>query len=114
MPATIKHFGNAGHFVMADRCLWHLHTHVGNRYCISSVGELYPDLCRGERGEMAFMSPAFRANYESYVFRLRKDGQLGITLQTELYHSREEAEMNHAALVKKYSKLRRDAVIRKA
>lgn len=53
--------GRAGHFVAANKCRFHLHTHV-SKYCISTVGEYFP---YGWDGEMETMN-AYNY-YETYL-----------------------------------------------
>jgi hypothetical protein len=36
-----KYFGNAGHFICADKCQFHITTQIGT-YLVSTVGELWP------------------------------------------------------------------------
>lgn len=63
-------FGQAGHFCNSDKCLFHLHTHVG-RFCVSTVGE-YFQLGRGN-GIAGFEPQDLSANpgkYETMVFLL--------------------------------------------
>ena len=43
MEGKIRHLGSAGHFCSANRCMWHRHTHIDERWCVSSVGEYFPE-----------------------------------------------------------------------
>lgn len=98
-------FGQAGHFIAADSCLWHLHTHV-NGYCISSVGEYHP---RSERGSAAgqMMPIGSERFYETLVFKITA---AGIPSSDEIdgigSTGRDEAQREHMAMVAKYQAVR--------
>lgn len=70
-------FGQPGHFIAADRCRWHLHTHVkgSKMYCVSSVGEYVPagrDAKEPLYGRGPRELPTF---YETMVFEIGDDGE---------------------------------------
>ncbi len=99
-------FGQAGHFICAAQCMYHLHTHVG-RYCVSTVGEHYPDgiVHHEPQGEMQFMG-ASECHYETMVFKLDRDRQ-GISNHSELdarqTKTRDEAAAIHKEFCLKYA-----------
>lgn len=59
-------FGMAGHLCVADRCLHHLCTKVGD-YMISTVGNYWPDGIRGKKHPIGS-----GRDFETFVFRLGK------------------------------------------
>ena len=64
--------GEPGHYILANRCCFHLHTIIGN-YRISTVGALYERDANGEPvGEMQEVGPG--RFYETYVYELESDG----------------------------------------
>jgi hypothetical protein len=93
--------GEPGHFCAADACVFHLHTHVNGKWCVSTVGEWYP---RGtprqaNRGPETIGSDRL---YETMVFRVvGKDIDLS-ELEMASYNDREAAQKGHVALVEKY------------
>jgi hypothetical protein len=97
----IEWFGEPGHFCAADACVFHLHTHVNGKWCVSTVGEWYP---RGtprqaNRGPETIGSDRL---YETMVFRvIGKDIDLS-ELEMAPYNDREAAQKGHMALVEKY------------
>lgn len=103
----IEWFGQAGHFVSAKDCQFHLHTHVGG-YCISTVGEYIP---RGERHPEPIGGSAKVDRgrlYETMVFKLTEDGSdiLGESpLEMIPYWERNAANAGHMAAVKKWGRL---------
>ena len=62
-----RSFPYPGHFICADRCRFFRHTHVGRRWCVSTVGDLHltPSGPREPVG--------WQRDYETYVFDLRAD-----------------------------------------
>lgn len=95
-------FGQAGHFCAADRCCYHLHTHVGN-YCVSTVGEYF--LSPNDRRPVPVGSTAHL--YECLVFRLDESGEhIAEYVELEVVRSmtREEAQAAHAKMCRKWSK----------
>jgi hypothetical protein len=98
----LEWFGQAGHFVCADRCRFHLHTHV-NGYCVSTVGEFYPN---GGREVKDMDTVGLGRLYETMVFPLDEMG--GVTdwsgLWTEGYNDRDAANAGHAAMLDEWSR----------
>ena len=96
---AIEWFGEPGHFCAADFCMSHLHTHVNGKWCVSTVGEYYPEGRRNKRGPKAIGHDRL---YESMVFRIY-DGEIDLAeLQMAPYTDREAAQKGHMALVEKY------------
>lgn len=60
--------GLPGHFVCADRCLFHLCTHVGN-YKISTVGAWYDK-------DKKLREVGLGRHYETYVFKIDDLGEV--------------------------------------
>lgn len=106
--AAVKHwvwFGQAGHHVASDSCLFHLHTHVG-RWCISTVGEYYP---RSKSVKGAAVGEPVQIGsgrlYETMVFPLGADGEV-TDWSGEAgcgYNDRAEANEGHVAMCRKYA-----------
>jgi hypothetical protein len=99
-----KYFGHAGHLIVASSCIHHIHTHV-NGYCVSTVGDYYPDYKRkgdsmGERETIGY-----GRFLETYVFKL-KEGTDDVENYSEIDHegwqTGEEADAGHEAMVAKY------------
>lgn len=100
-----KWFGRAGHFVGADRCQWHLHTHVtgtdGREYCISSVGEYFPrDVTLGAMEEVG---P--HRLYETFVFTVGDDGEPSEwdEIDSTGYVDLADAEAGHMEMARKWA-----------
>jgi hypothetical protein len=93
--AKIQWFGQPGHFIGADKCRFHLHTHV-NGHCISTVGEYYPD--PGGRAETVG-SDRF---YETMVFD-EEDAGAGQHVDFAAYNDHRSADAGHAAMVEKWA-----------
>lgn len=93
-------FGQAGHFICAHDCLFHLHTHV-NGYCVSTIGDYYPSYKRkgddlGEAHEVGY-----QRMFETMIFRLTSDGGVeGGELECVPYNERDEAAAGHVAKCK--------------
>lgn len=93
-------FGQAGHFCCADRCHFHLHTHV-NGFCISTVGEFL----RKPTDRKFTTLGAAEHLYETMVFKVRDDGSIGLSeRQVETYNDRDEARDGHIRLCRKYAR----------
>lgn len=90
--------GTAGHWCCADKCLFRLHTHVG-QYCISTIGEYYPN---GVDGEMKYIS--YSGYYETMVFDEEKDNYWS-EIKLRRCAEREQAVKQHMELCKEYAQL---------
>ncbi len=101
-PASWTWFGQAGHFIAAHRCRFHLHTHVGG-YCVSTVGEYFPMLIPGVDREQPTEVGVDRL-YETMVFKIRKDGDHNWRpLEQRGYQRREDANMGHMTMCVLYA-----------
>lgn len=72
-------FGQPGHFIAAFKCMYHLHTHVGprKRWCVSTVGEYYPDGRDKPMHALSGRGPSEPPSYyETMVFALDGDGEI--------------------------------------
>ena len=95
---AIEWRGEPGHFCGAHDCVFHLHTHVNGKWCVSTVGEYYPLGRRRDRMEKIGGDRL----YETMVFRVvGKDIDLS-ELEMASYNDREAAQKGHVALVEKY------------
>lgn len=92
-------FGQAGHFICANRCRFHLHTHVEGGFCVSTVGEFY------ERPEdLDPTTVGVGRLYETMVFRIENDGDTsGEALDTEGYNDQDAANIGHMKMIRKWS-----------
>jgi hypothetical protein len=93
---AIEWRGEAGHFCGAADCVFHLHTHVNGKWCVSTVGEGHP----GRRQPMEKISSS--RFYESMVFHVVGNGIDLTELEMAPYNDREAAQKGHMALVEKY------------
>lgn len=97
-----KWFGVAGHFICADKCRFHLHTHVG-KYCISTVGEYYP------YGSKIVDKVNLSGYYETMVFNIDEDGAWTLDdghineVEKIDHQTQQEAEAGHMTTCIKYS-----------
>jgi hypothetical protein len=96
----IEHFGWPGHFCAADSCRFHLHTHVGGAFCVSTVGDYYP-----RNSDVRDTLGAGAADFfETMAFPLDAVGDIanfdGLTQRR--YATRDEANAGHFALVAEY------------
>lgn len=95
-------FGRAGHFIGAHNCQFHLHTHVRG-YCISTIGEYYPESAGGEMAEVGF-----HRYYETFVFALGTDDapKSWTEIDTRGYgrDDLEAAQKGHLEMCRKYAK----------
>lgn len=92
-PETWQWYGNAGHFICADDCRFHLTTRVGP-WMVSTVGEMFPQesvreiyaktrgvtlVGRGDEREADYMKKfgyediGYNRKYETMVFRADED-----------------------------------------
>lgn len=103
---TWKWHGLAGHFCMAHKCHFRLHTQVGP-YKISTVGALYPDKSCKRMEEIGLAR-----DYETYVFteehgysEIDSDGiSLARDAGDDPYKADELAEEMHMKMCLKYAK----------
>lgn len=95
---TRIYFGQAGHHILARRCAYHLHTHVG-RYCISTVGEFFHDWTSRKPDAVGH-----ERLYETKVFVLGSDGEPDYAndLDFAAYNERQDAHDGHEAIVARY------------
>lgn len=93
-------FGRAGHFIAADRCFFHLHTHVaGGKYCVSTVGEYFPKGFAQTEPEQIGLDRLF----ETMVFKVDKKGQTnGNNLDFQGYNTLESAQEGHVRFCEKW------------
>lgn len=99
-------FGQPGHFICADRCVFHLHTHVG-KYCISTVGEYFPLGLPAREGTKPEPTGASKHLYETMVFELdeKKESIVNYSeLDARRWMTRDEANNGHLDMCKKWSK----------
>lgn len=97
------YYGQAGHFIGAKRCRFHIHTHVRG-YCVSTVGEWFPksggaDVDGDARGcEVSGIPDSF---YETMVFELDVDGDHDARPLTSMtYPTRDLANVGHEFAVR--------------
>jgi hypothetical protein len=90
------YFGTAGHLLVADRCRFHLHTHVGP-WCVSTVGEWYVKPTDSQPEEIGY-----KRLYETMVFRLY-DGSPhdGEAESMQGYNTRDDADAGHEATLRR-------------
>lgn len=96
-----KWLGRAGHFCAANRCLHHLHTHVG-KFCISTVGDFRPDMKGSDIGKMEAIG--YNRYYETFVFRLLPDGAIELSeIDVLAANDSDTADANHMTMCMKYA-----------
>jgi len=94
-PEKWEWFGHAGHFIHADRCVFHLHTHIG-RWCISTVGEYFPN----PDDEMQMVdSDHF---YETMVFDTQAPDRW-MEIDADAYNGPEDARLGHMRMCRKWA-----------
>jgi hypothetical protein len=102
-----QYFGQAGHFIAADRCRFHLHTHV-NGYCVSTVGEYYPLWLSKDESADEPATIGLGRLYETMVFRLSGNGEdlesYG-DLEMTPYNTRDAANDGHERAVCKWAEM---------
>lgn len=110
----VEWFGQAGHFIAANHCRFHLHTHVGG-WCVSTVGDYHPPY-RFDRATRS-LRPARDTDgveeigpdrtFETMVFKVLPDGETADgELDFRAYNDRDSANAGHAALVAKWARKR--------
>jgi hypothetical protein len=95
-----EYFGYPGHFICADRCKFHVHTHV-NGFCVSTVGMYYVralDMKPTEVGHGRL--------FETMVFPLGPDGEPSSYSEMECaaYNDAAAADAGHEKMVRKYER----------
>lgn len=91
------HIGHAGHFVGANYCRFHLHTHIGP-YCVSTVGDYWPRSANEQE------PIGYQRTYETMVFRILPDGDTSAeSIDFAAYNEPEAADRGHARLVRKWT-----------
>jgi hypothetical protein len=95
-----KYFGYPGHFICADRCKFHIHTHV-NGFCVSTVGAYYMREKDKEQTEVGY-----GRLYETMVFPLGPDGNPSSCSELECaaYNDHGSADAGHEKMVRKYER----------
>lgn len=118
MSGIDLHYGQAGHFICADRCRFHLHTHVGvsarwprGRWCVSTVGEYYASPNDKKPTDLGGLWPDDRPGsqtYETMVFKLGSDGETADPSEKDgrRYADRDAANAGHVWLCGKWRKKR--------
>lgn len=103
MSADWTWFGQAGHFIGAASCLFHLHTHIG-KYCVSTIGEYHPRSA-GHRGMEEPTEIGCDRIYETMVFELGEDGKPESWSEIDMhgYSERSEAAAGHMKMCRKYA-----------
>ncbi len=96
---AIEWRGEPEHFCGVNDCVFHTHTHVNGKWCVSTVGEWYPG---GRWKKDGAQTKVGSGLYESMVFRVVGDGIDLHELETIPYNDREAAQKGHMALVEKY------------
>lgn len=105
-----RYFGRPGHFIAAESCAFHIHTHV-NGWCVSTVGEYRPpqvwegDNWRARKRTDPIEEVGYDGRtYETMVFPLGADDApsdwSGVDMRG--YTDREEAERGHEETVRRY------------
>lgn len=96
-------FGRAGHLCVADRCRFHLHTHVGE-WCISTVGDYYPKTLHGEDDARVPEQIGWGRLYETMVFRTLGGYPIdaGSPVEMHGYNDAASAERGHMDMVTLY------------
>ena len=104
-----KYLGRPGHFVGADNCRFHLHTHVAG-YCVSTVGDYRPPHVwdesmgglRAREREDPMDEIGHRRFFETMVFLLTESGddvQDWQEVDFAAYATTAEADAGHEQMV---------------
>lgn len=110
---TVYH-GEPGHFCGSAQCCFHLHTTVRGKWRVSTVGCYHPISSRRPDGSLGPPEPVgYKRLFETMVFPITRGGRCTYQ-EVEMVpaNTAPEAEKAHAAMVAKYSRLRKGAVIR--
>ena len=108
-----RYRGHAGHFICANRCLFHLHTEVAG-FKVSSVGNFRPKLGSTTSdyvGPIETIGSEYY--YETMVFCVDDDGKEiapGRQIDCATYQNETEAELGHELMVQKYEQLTVDQI----
>lgn len=87
-----------GHFIASDRCRFFRHTHIGERYCVSTVGDYYPE------GSGRRVAIGWERFFETYVFDLAaSEGDRWNEIDSLPAQTREDATTAHEDLVAKWT-----------
>lgn len=107
---TRKYYGYPGHLIVSRSCLFWLHTHVPG-YCISTIGDYYPENKR-HRGGRAWERDTIGCDryLETFVFEIPPGAECAETCDKEShceidslgYQTGTEADAGHEAMVQKY------------
>ena len=108
--AEWKWHGMPGHFIGWEKCCFRLHTTVGG-FRISTVGCYHSPGSDQLRDPIGGTSPNPKPEdmplYETYVFRLRPDGQVADwgEIDGQRYATEEAAEAGHFAYCREYAEV---------
>jgi len=109
-----KWYGHAAHFILGDRCRFHMATKVG-KYLISTVGEL-PKREAKDKWDLETLGAWEKSFYETFVFKAGKPqcsdrcGNCGLPSLDGLevdsirYASAGEAAKGHYKMCEKWAK----------
>lgn len=101
---TRRYFGQPGHFIAANYCRFHLHTHVG-RFCVSTVGDYHPPKLRAPREREEQMEQVgLDRFFETMVFALGdNDSPVSWSnIDFDAYNDRDAANAGHERMVRRY------------
>jgi hypothetical protein len=93
--SVMEWLGYPGHFIGADSCRFHLHTHItlpsGAEFCVSTVGDYRP------RGSDKPQEIGARRLYETMVFRILDNGDPDYSEEHDMrgYNDRDAANAGH-------------------
>lgn len=100
-------FGQAGHFIAANWCRFHLHTHVG-KYCVSTVGDYHPPTMDHGRlvvpaSDWPMETIGWQRSFETMVFVLVDGETNGSEIDFSAYEDRDAANAGHLEMCRKYA-----------
>ena len=101
-----KWYGDAAHFICADRCLFHLSTRIG-KYIVSTVGDYRPNGAEKPQETIGAGKDSF---YETYVFEADKNHECGCPnikpseIDGERWADHTDANKGHLKYCRKYAK----------
>lgn len=103
----VIHYGHAGHFICADRCLFHLCTKVG-RYLVSSVGSYRSTDLSPQPEEIGsgrtYETLVFELNGEECPCGCSQPQHNGMELDGDGYTDAYSANLGHAAMCEKWER----------